>query len=219
MRPLLKYCGNHSLHDVKLSLSSEADFIGFVFAKSKRQVTRDQVKSWLENVRIDEQKKLVALFVNASADEVVQTIDGLPFSVVQCHGNEPPEVVAEIKKRTNLSVWKVIHHSDDAIHSMKTYAQIADGYIIDCKVGNQWGGTGVSFDWRFVPSYLEEGRRQGVCVFIAGGITPDNVRQLLPYNPDGIDLSSGIEENGQKSKKRMLQLEERMNKHDNELSR
>ncbi|NEU31139.1 phosphoribosylanthranilate isomerase [bacterium LRH843] len=219
MFPLLKLCGNHSESDVEVSLQSSADYVGFVFAKSKRQVNKDQVKKWLFSQSGKGKKKLVALFVNASTAEIIEAIQGLPFDVIQCHGTESSAQLSEIKEQSGLAVWKVIHHHKDALNSMKQYKGIADGYIIDCKVGDEWGGTGISFDWSYVPSYINEGRSQQVPVFIAGGITPANVGQLLRFNPDGIDISSGIEEDGKKSNKLVRQLEGRMNRNDNNVSR
>lgn len=208
-QPLLKLCGNHSLNDVEVSFGSSADYVGFVFAKSKRQVTRGQIAEWLQQHE-PTKKKLVALFVNASTDEIVEAVSSLPISIIQCHGNESPSQISEIKKRLNIPVWKVIHHSEDGRYVMQSYENIADGYIVDCKVGKQWGGTGVSFDWTSVPTYMQEGQRQNVPVFIAGGIRPENIADLLVYQPDGIDVSSGIEENGLKSRKLVRELEERM---------
>ncbi|MFC0470282.1 phosphoribosylanthranilate isomerase [Halalkalibacter kiskunsagensis] len=219
MQPLLKLCGNHSLHDTNVSTSSNADYIGFVFAKSKRQVNGEQVRDWMKAQKKTNNKKIVALFVNEDAKSIQSTINELPIDIIQCHGNEKPEQIAEIKKITSLPVWKVIHHSKDALQLMLTYEGLVAGYIVDCKVGNQWGGTGTSFDWSYIPYYLDEGKKQGVPVFIAGGIRPDNIDKVLDYGPDGIDVSSGIEENGIKSRKLIKQLEERMNQHENNTSR
>ncbi|TWI58863.1 phosphoribosylanthranilate isomerase [Halalkalibacter nanhaiisediminis] len=219
MAPLLKLCGNHSEGDIEVVFHSSADYVGFVFAKSKRKVERNQVIEWLEKQGPKGNKKLVALFVNAATKDIVQAIEGIPFDIIQCHGNESAEQVAEVKDKTGLDVWKVIHHNEDALSLMKTYKGIADGYIVDCKVGNQWGGTGVSFDWKYTPSYINEGRVQQVPVFIAGGIKPMNIDELLRYQPDGIDVSSGIEENGKKSSKLIRQLEERMNRNGSDVSR
>ncbi|WP_332693324.1 phosphoribosylanthranilate isomerase [Halalkalibacter lacteus] len=219
MQPLLKLCGNHSLHDTNVSISSNADYIGFVFAKSKRQVTGELVRDWVKKQKETNDKKFVALFVNEDANSIQTTIKDLPIDIIQCHGNEKPEQIAEIKKITSLPVWKVVHHSDEALQVMQTYEGLVAGYIVDCKVGNQWGGTGTSFDWSYIPHYLAEGKKQGVPVFIAGGIRPENVEKVLEYGPDGIDVSSGIEENGNKSRQLIKQLEERMNQHENNTSR
>src|SRR5690625_2750674 len=186
MRPLLKLCGNHSANDEKKSLQSTCEYIGFVFAKSKRQVTNEQVQLWLRQNPPNETKRLVALFVNASIDEIEAAIFGLPIDIIQCHGNESVNELKLIKEKINKPIWKAIHHSDNSLDHMKSYAEVADGYVVDCKVGDQWGGTGVSFNWDYVPMYIEEGKRQRVPVFIAGGIHYKNVDKLLPYNPDGI---------------------------------
>ncbi len=212
LQPLLKLCGNHSFEDTKNTLSSNADYLGFVFAKSKRQVRSTDILNWLSMIDKQE-KKIVALFVNEPASVIFDTISNLPIDIIQCHGNETSSELAEVKEITQLPVWKAIHHSEHALEVIRTYRGISDGYIIDCKVGSQWGGTGVSFDWTFIPHYLQEGREQGVPVFIAGGINPDNIEKVLAYQPDGIDVSSGIEENNQKSMKLIKQLEERMIRH------
>lgn len=211
MKPLLKLCGNHSANDTNLALSSTAEYVGFVFAKSKRQITREKLEQWLMNQEKRE-KKIVALFVNERPEVIKATISDLPIDIIQCHGSESSAQIAKIKEHTNLPVWKAIHHSFDAVQEMKTYRGLADGYIVDCKVGNQWGGTGVAFDWSYIPTYLDEGKKQGVPVFIAGGIKVDNIDSVLSYGPDGIDVSSGIEENGNKCNKRIKQLEERMSR-------
>jgi phosphoribosylanthranilate isomerase len=93
---------------------------------------------------------------------------------------------------------------------MRQYAGVADGYVVDSRVSGAWGGTGVAFDWSNVPFYLEEAARQAVPCFIAGGITPENVERLLAYRPYGIDISSGIEENGEKSVEKMKEIEKKV---------
>ncbi|ARK30316.1 phosphoribosylanthranilate isomerase [Halalkalibacter krulwichiae] len=218
MYPLLKLCGNHSSDDTKLVFSSTADYVGFVFAQSKRQVSVDQLKRWLKD-RKTEEKKVVALFVNESVETIKEVVSTLPIDIIQCHGSESAEQLREVKSVTGLPIWKAIHHNEQAINTMSSYTGIVDGYIVDCKVGNQWGGTGVSFDWNYIPNYLAEGKVQGVPVFIAGGINPSNIKKVLRYKPDGIDVSSGIEEEGRKSRKLIAELEERMNRHDNSTSR
>ncbi|WP_088102202.1 phosphoribosylanthranilate isomerase [Halalkalibacter urbisdiaboli] len=216
MRPLLKICGNHSKHDVHVALASGADYIGFVFAESKRKVTNNDLRNWLQGERNG--KKVVALFVNADADMISSSIKGVPVDIIQCHGAESVELVQDVKRKIALPVWKVIHHHEQALETMRSFTGVADGYIIDCKADGKWGGTGKSFDWSHVPAYVEEGRHQQVPVFIAGGVSPDNVEQLLAYQPDGIDLSSGIEQDGFKSASLVNELEERMNNCGSKLS-
>ncbi|WP_319830082.1 phosphoribosylanthranilate isomerase [Bacillus solitudinis] len=209
LRPLLKLCGNHSEGDVHVSSASGAEYLGFVFAKSKRQVNNEQLRNWLEKADTHG-KKIVALFVNADEETIKNEIKGLPIDIIQCHGTESVELVQSIKENTKLPVWKVIHHQENALETMRTFQHTADGYVVDCKADGKWGGTGKAFDWSYVPVYVEEGKRQQVPVFIAGGVKPENVSELLAFKPDGIDLSSGIELKGYKSASLIRNLEERM---------
>lgn len=209
---LLKYCGHRSLADLQKGASSQADYLGLIFAESKRKVEAHQVKEWLEAVLLHG-KKLVGVFVNETTERICEVTRLVPLSVIQCHGNESVEQVAKIKEATGLPVWKAIHHGEDALTKMKQYAHVADGYVVDSRVRGAWGGTGVSFDWAAVPFYLEEAERQSVPCFIAGGITPENVEQLLSYCPHGLDISSGIEENGEKSIEKMIEIEKKVTRY------
>lgn len=211
-RPQIKYCGNHSLEDIRSAASSHADYIGIVFAhQSKRHVDAEQVAEWLQREPVNDHQKLVGLFVNSSVEEIQSVLQDVPLDLIQCHGTESPEWVKEIREGTGLPIWKAIHHDEHALQLMRTYEGTVSGFVIDCKVKGQWGGTGKSFDWSAVPEYTEEARRQGVPCFIAGGIQADNVADLLRYGPEGIDISSGIEKNGQKDETEIRRLEERMN--------
>lgn len=205
------------MQDVKTTVASNGEYLGFVFAESKRRVEADDVAEWLKVVPVHG-KKIVALFVNERIEEIEKVVKKAPIDIIQCHGSESPEEVKAIKERCKLPVWKAIHHSKTAIDAMKSYEGIVDGFIIDSKVKGQWGGTGQTFDWSHIPAYIEEGKRQGVLVFIAGGITPENVSGLLSYKPAGIDISSGIESEEQKNAERISQIEMRVNQHGHDIS-
>jgi phosphoribosylanthranilate isomerase len=96
---------------------------------------------------------------------------------------------------------------------MKKYAEAADGFVIDSKVKDAFGGTGQTFDWSKVPCYIQAAEELNKTLFIAGGIAPDNIHQLLELHPPGIDISSGIEQNGKKDETLLTRLEERVNHH------
>jgi phosphoribosylanthranilate isomerase len=210
---LLKYCGNRSLEDVIVSARSAANYVGFIFAKSKRQVQADEVKQWLKAVRLKD-KKLVGVFVNAPISQIEAIIKEVPLSIIQCHGTETETQIYAIKERTRVPVWKVIHHSNSAVQKMKAFSGIADGYVIDTKVEGAWGGTGISFNWSYVPAYVEEAEKQGVKCFIAGGVRSENIEELLRFKPHGIDISSGIEENERKSSKKIERLEQKVREYE-----
>ncbi|QOR65262.1 phosphoribosylanthranilate isomerase [Cytobacillus suaedae] len=205
----LKYCGNKSLNDLQVSCNSNADYIGVIFADSKRKVHAEDLSRWLEQVDL-QTKELVGVFVNESVDEIANVVSKVPLSIIQCHGTESPEQLIEIKSIINLPIWKAIHHSDDALQVMGNLRGIVDGFVIDSKVKGMWGGTGITFDWNRVGDYIAEAESQGVPCFIAGGIIPENITTLLQFHPKGIDLSSGIEVDGIKNKRLIRELEERL---------
>lgn len=209
-KPELKLCGNHSLDDIHTVINSSAENIGIVFAKSKRQVHYLEAKEWIGRYQKKSYQRLVGVFVNPSIEELSQVLKHVPLDIIQCHGNETIDDILRIREHFSLPIWKAIHHNDAALKLMASYQGIVDGYVVDSKVKGQWGGSGVRFDWKAIPNYLKEATRQGVPCFIAGGVTPDNIESILSYQPDGIDISSGIETEGKKDSLKVKQLEERL---------
>lgn len=206
----LKYCGNQSLEDVKTVAQSKADFLGFIFTtESKRTVRADDVASWLREVDIGN-KQMVGVFVNPTLEEVASVLRVVKLDVIQLHGNESPTFIQELKDICGTKIWKALHHSAVVQEQMRGYGSLVDGFLIDSKVQGKWGGTGQTFAWEAVPTYMAVGKEVGVPVFVAGGVTADNIHELLAYEPDGIDLASGIEAAGKKSATIIAQLEERM---------
>ncbi|MCA0985778.1 phosphoribosylanthranilate isomerase [Guptibacillus algicola] len=209
MKPKLKLCGNRSLEDWKLVRESHANYAGFIFANSPRRVEQSQVGKWLADYP-PTGMKIVAVFVNPDLEEIADTVSSVPIDIIQLHGNENAAFATKIKQMTGKEIWKVIHHHNGAKEEMANFACIAEGYVIDTKLPGQWGGTGKRFDWESIPSYKEVAEKQGVPLFVAGGINADNVSELLEYHPDGIDVSSGIERNGGKHYDKIQKLQERL---------
>ncbi len=214
----LKICGNHSAHDVKVSSRSDAQYIGFVFATSKRQVQPEQVQQWLNNVQGKEKKQIVGVFVNEDIDIIERAINIADLNIVQLHGTESPEFIAQLRARCNVDVWKVIHHADDALQMLEQYANLVDGYLIDNKTDKAWGGTGTTFNWTFVPEYINKAHQYNKLCFIAGGINPSNVSDLIKFKPDGIDLASGVETELKKDGQKIIQLQECIDSYDDNIT-
>lgn len=212
----IKFCGNHSLLDVKNTTSSDAHYIGFVFAKSKRQVKPKEVQQWLAQVEHKSSKqRTVGVFVNNTVEFIEQAVRVASLDIVQLHGTETPAFAERLKKVCDVDVWKVIHHDDRALDRMEQFGQSIDAFLIDNKSERAWGGTGKAFDWSFVPRYIKKAHSFQKPCFIAGGINVMNVRDLMKYQPDGIDLASGIETNLKKNKQKMIELQERVKLNDN----
>ncbi|MCA0971865.1 phosphoribosylanthranilate isomerase [Halobacillus litoralis] len=195
--PIVKLCGNRSLSDLSKTSSSKATHLGFIFVKrTKRYVRPEQVGRWLKEVRPGQ--KLVGVFVDPTISEIDEVLRFVPLDVIQLHGSETVGTLLSVKEATGLPVWKVIHHQQDGEKQMEIFQGVADGYVIDSRVKGAHGGTGVRFDWEAIPGYKTMAADQGVPFLIAGGVNPDNVGELLEFEPDGIDLSSGSETNEQK---------------------
>lgn len=209
-QPQIKYCGNQSLEDLRCTADSCADYLGLVFADSKRRVNEQQASVWCQEVSLKKGQKVVGLFVNPSVDQIQAVLSKVSLDIIQLHGIETRKQVEEIIDVTGLPVWKAIHHDENALERMKSYEGTCAGYVIDCKISGKWGGTGETFDWKAIPTYQSEAKRQQVLCFIAGGIDSGNVGKLLSYRPDGIDLSSGIETNGRKDRQKIKILEDRV---------
>ncbi|TVP84639.1 MAG: bifunctional phosphoribosylanthranilate isomerase/tryptophan synthase subunit beta [Alkalicoccus sp.] len=204
---LIKFCGTRSEEDYKAALRSKADFIGFIFADSKRKVSASQVKSW-KTSNAPGSKKLIGVFVNESPEIIKKTALQAGIDSIQLHGSETPDEVKNLKEETSLTIFKTIHHSSEALEQMRLFEGFVDGYVIDTKTPAGWGGTGTSFDWEAVPAYTKEAAEQNVFCLIAGGITPDNIKDLLAFEPHGIDVSSGIETDERNDERKMMIMSE-----------
>ncbi|WP_338776787.1 phosphoribosylanthranilate isomerase [Metabacillus sp. FJAT-52054] len=208
-RPLLKYCGNKSKEDYRLSSQSKADFIGFIFTESKRRTEPSEVKEWIDEFGKNG-KKHVGVFVNPALEEVEEACRILNLDAVQFHGEESLPLLEEFKQRNSQEIWKAIRHDESALTKMAQYGPCTDVFLIDSHVKGSWGGTGVAFDWSLAGRYLEQAEQMGKPCFIAGGVAPDNVQDLLRTEPAGIDLASGIERNGSKDAELLKNFEKRV---------
>lgn len=209
-QPVYKFCGVHSEAGLRTAADSKAAYIGFVMAESRRYVSPGLVKEWLETYpELD--KKIVFLFVNETMDTIKKAVQTVRPDVIQLHGSESPQQTAVVKNAfPDIEIWKAIHHEPNSLLTLETYFENVDGFVIDAKTKHAWGGSGESFDWSHAGRYIEYGNRQNIPLFIAGGITPENVQELLDHKPWGIDLSSGLESNGEKVPEKVRQLEKRL---------
>ncbi|WP_339176960.1 phosphoribosylanthranilate isomerase [Bacillus sp. FSL R5-0560] len=207
-KPALKYCGIQSLQDLRLAADSQADYLGFIFADSKRKVTTADVKKWLRQVRTG--KQIVGVFVNETVGTIARIVYELQLDVIQLHGDETPKDAEALRLLTHCEIWKALHHNSTAIQDMDRFNDCVDGFLIDSSVKGARGGTGVAFAWECVPEYQQKAEQTGKRCFIAGGVNPDTIADLLKWKPGGVDLASGIEKNGQKDVNLIRLLEERM---------
>lgn len=135
----------------------------------------------------------------------------LSLDAIQLHGDESPEDARRLRRLVRCEIWKALHHREGTLRKMTQFESEVDGYVIDSSVKGMRGGTGITFSWDRVPLYRNQARQAKKRCFIAGGVNPDTITDLLKWRPGGIDLASGIEKNGQKDQTLIRLLEERMN--------
>ncbi|WP_122073105.1 phosphoribosylanthranilate isomerase [Pseudophaeobacter sp. EL27] len=189
----VKICGLKTPQDVAAAASAGAGYVGFVFfPKSPRNVSFEQAASLALEAPVGLCK--VALTVNADDAMLDALTEAVPLDMLQLHGGESPERVAQVKARYGLSVMKAIGIAGaEDLAKIDLYSQIADQLLIDAKPPKDAdlpGGNGLAFDWR-----LLAGRKYWQRPWmLAGGLTPDNVAEAVRLTgARQVDVSSGVE--------------------------
>ncbi|MFD1955723.1 phosphoribosylanthranilate isomerase [Paenibacillus thailandensis] len=201
--PRIKICGLKDAGTIRAMDGLPIHEIGFVFAPSKRQVTPETAASLIREVHAlkgagGERPLAAGVFVNAEFERLRELLAVAPLDIVQLHGEESPSLCRSIRSGLNVRVWKVFsvgESGDEAAERIRPYAGSVDAVLID----TAGGGTGKPFDWEQIEAYKAAARSIGVPLYVAGGLNPDNADRLVrDYAPDGIDVSSGVETEGQK---------------------
>jgi len=180
----VKVCGITTIEAAKAVEQAGADFIGFVFAPSKRQITPDQAAS-IANILSPHIKK-VGVFVNESPKKIhdIANLVGLDF--IQLHGDES----ASIAKQITYPIIKAF--SIDQAEPMTIAAYPCDYILIDSPSEYYRGGSGKSFSWEL----LDELNIPRHKLILAGGLSVNNINQAIQLvQPIGVDVSSGVEIN------------------------
>ena len=189
----VKICGLATVDDVRACADADANYMGLVFfEKSPRNITIPAARELALAAPLGLAK--VALVVNPSDAELDALIATVPLDMVQLHGRETPERVAEVKARFGLPVMKAVGIADgDDLPKLESYFGVADQILVDAKPpegGELPGGNGLSFDWR-----LLAGRRWPCPWMLAGGLTPENVAQAVKMTgAKQVVVSSGVED-------------------------
>ena len=203
--PKVKMCGISKVETIPAVVEAKPDYMGLVFAPSKRQVTVDQAKILVEELHRGYAKKYgsdtehdkndtiktVGVFVNETVDNLVTIANEANLDAVQLHGDEDETFIQSLKERTNVEVWKAVQIRT-AADAEKWIDSSADMLLFDAYHKDERGGTGEVFDWSSLDAFERP-------FMLAGGIDSTNVaRAIRTVRPYGIDISSGIETNGVK---------------------
>ena len=188
----VKICGLSTKGAVETAVSAGADYIGFVFAPSKRQVTLDQATELAKLIPSHIQK--VGVFVSPSRAELLEAVDKVGFDFVQVHGQVVDKLFENLPCGSIQAVQ--IGEGEHVPNSQ------ADYLLFDAPVA----GSGQIFDWgRLDTTELAQP------FFIAGGLNEDNVEEAIQhFTPYAVDVSSGVETNGQKDHEKIRRFIERV---------
>lgn len=200
----IKICGITTVEDALMVSEARADYLGVLVnvACSPRSLTVEKAREIFSSAKIP----VILLTFDLTPDQMIGLAKILgPFGI-QLAGNEAEEEVGKLRKALTCEIWKTIHipaadvkkeKVNDIVKKINNFTEAGvDRIILDSAVTEgskiQKGGTGQTFDWSLVRKIKAQLK---TFIFLAGGITPDNVKKaIVQVNPDGIDLSSGVEE-------------------------
>ena len=194
----IKICGLTRFEDINAVNSAKPDYIGFVFAESKRQVdieTAKRLKSAL-----NQEIKAVGVFVNQPIEEIISLANARIIDIIQLHGDEDEEYISNLREEVSLPIIKAmrIRQKSDVKKTKSDFA------LFDTYDKNQYGGSGVSFNWELLKGYEGE-------FFLAGGLQSDNIEEAIKtVKPFCVDISSGVETNGIKDQRKILEIVEKV---------
>jgi len=188
---LVKICGITTSEAAEAAAAAGADFIGFVFAASRRKITPERAKMIARS--LSSSVKTVGVFVNETVEQMVNIAEYVGLDYLQLHGDEGEAVSKQLPR----PVIKAFSVKDKSIKNIMNYP--CDYYLID----SPGGGTGKSFDWKLLDKFNLDASK----LILAGGLNPDNVQEAIRVvKPAGVDVSSGVETNGAKDIKKIKQF-------------
>ncbi len=193
----IKICGLRRPEDIAAVNQYRPDYVGFVFAPGKRQVTPIQAAALVQN--LSPAICPVGVFVNAPEEMICGLVEAGTIRVVQFHGQETEEAIVRMKRRfPDVPVIRAVSMKEN--HELSRWdASEADYLLLDAGSG----GTGHTFDHSLI---TQAGAIQKPW-FLAGGMQPDNVQKAIAsFTPFGIDCSSGVETDGWKNPVKIRQI-------------
>ena len=211
----VKICGIGDKSHALAAVEAGADFIGLVFAPSRRQITPAKACEIASAAKKSgDITKVVGVFVNAPSSQVNETADFCGLDWVQLSGDESWEYCCEVVKPV-IKAIRIGRQSPEEL-----CAELAAGdkllpaqrfiALLDSQVKGKYGGTGETFDWNLARQVAN-----GFPVIVAGGLDPENVAQVIEtVAPWGVDVSSGVETGGIKDMAKIMAFVEAIRKAD-----
>lgn len=209
----IKICGITQPEQGQAIADLGATALGFICVRqTPRYIKPTQICSIID--RLPKKIDRIGIFLNAPAEEIVTIVKETELTGVQLHGDESVEYCQEIRQLIpEIELIKALRIKDtESLLKTKTYFDCVDSLLLDAYHPQLAGGTGKTLDWEALSKF-----KISCPWFLSGGLTPNNVLQALEYlNPNGIDLSSGVERSpGDKDLEKVAQLFENLSQRQN----
>lgn len=194
----IKICGLKRLQDIEYVNELLPDFIGFVFAGTKRRITDEKAKE-LKAV-LNPEIKSVGVFVNDTLEHISFLANNNIIDIIQLHGDEDRKYIADLRKLTDKKIIKAVRVKDSM--SVQEAKELNADYLLLDTYSNsgEYGGTGKTFNREYIPKNIGN-------YFLAGGLNAENLKEIIKdTNPYAVDLSSGVETDGFKDREKIKKV-------------
>ena len=191
----IKICGLKRLQDIEYVNELLPDFIGFVFAGTKRRITDEKAKEL--KAALNPEIKSVGVFVNDTLEHISFLANNNIIDIIQLHGDEDRKYIADLRKLTDKKIIKAVRVKDSM--SVQEAKELNADYLLLDTYSNsgEYGGTGKTFNREYIPKNIGN-------YFLAGGLNAENLKEIIKdTNPYAVDLSSGVETDGFKDREKI----------------
>ena len=211
----IKLCGMMKPCDIEYANRVKPDFVGFIFANTRRKISPAQAKQFRETLNVE--IPAVGVFVNEDIPVIASLVQDGCIDMIQLHGEEDADYIRCLREVCDVPVIKAVK-VQTVEQIQQTAALPVDYLLLDTYRKGVLGGTGEAFDWELLREAkaaagdTAEGELFGKTYFLAGGLHAGNLREAAALGSNGLDVSSGIETDGSKDFTKMVEVMELVRK-------
>lgn len=205
----IKLCGMMKPCDIEYANRIKPDFVGFIFANTRRKISAAQAKQFRE--ALDAEIPAVGVFVNEDIPVITSLVQNGCIDMIQLHGEEDADYIRRLREVCDVPVIKAV--KVQTVEQIRQAAALPVDYLLlDTYRKGVLGGTGEAFDWELLREAkaaagdTAEGELFGKPYFLAGGLHAGNLREAAALGSYGLDVSSGIEADGSKDFTKMVEV-------------
>lgn len=211
----IKLCGMMKPCDIEYANRIKPDFVGFIFANTRRKISAAQAKQFRE--ALDAEIPAAGVFVNEDIPVITSLVQNGCIDMIQLHGEEDADYIRRLREVCDVPVIKAV--KVQTVEQIRQAAALPVDYLLlDTYRKGVLGGTGEAFDWellreaKIAAGDTAEGELFGKPYFLAGGLHAGNLREAAALGSYGLDVSSGIETDGSKDFTKMVEVMELVRK-------